>query len=57
MFSKYDIKELNEYLGMYAVQLTVSPEEEPLGMYVEGAAKFIKFIEKTIEDEATNNDN
>lgn len=57
MFGEYDIKELNEYLGMYAVQLTVSPEEEPLGMYVEGAAKFIKFIEKTIEDEATNNDN
>ena len=57
MITKYDLKYLNEYLGQYARKLVVSPEEEPIGMYIEGAAKFLEYIEKTIEDEATDNNN
>lgn len=55
MITKYDLRYLNEYLGQYARKLTVSPEEEPIGMYVEGAAKFLEFIEKTIEEKTTDN--
>lgn len=57
MITKYDLKYLNEYLGQYARRLVISPEEEPIGMYIEGAAKFLEYIEKTIEDEATDNNN
>ena len=53
MFTNYDIERLNEYLGKYARHLTIEQEEsEPLGYLVEGAAKFIDFIEDRIgEDE------
>lgn len=55
MMTSYDLRYLNEYLGQYARKLVVSPEEEPIGMYIEGAAKFLEYIEKTIEDEENKN--
>ena len=53
MFTNYDIERLNKYLSKYARHLTIEQEEsEPLGYLVEGAAKFIDFIEDRIgEDE------
>lgn len=55
MMTSYDLRYLNEYLGQYARKLVVSPEEEPIGMYIEGAAKFLEYIEKTIKDEENKN--
>lgn len=57
MFTNYDIERLNEYLGRYARHLTIEQEEsEPLGYLVEGAAKFIDFIEDRTGDEEFEKD-
>lgn len=55
MFTEYDIRRLYEYLGQYAKHLILIDSEMSSGMLLEGAAKFLEYIEKTIEDEEIKN--
>lgn len=55
MFNEYDIKRLYEYLGQYAKTLVVCNDSNSAsGMLLEGAARFVDFVEKDINTETSD---
>lgn len=55
MFNEYDVKRLYEYLGQYAKTLVVCDDSDSAsGMLIEGAARFVAFVEEDINTETSN---
>jgi len=55
MFNEYDVKRLYEYLGQYAKHLVVYDDSDlALGMLLEGAVRFVAFVEEDIDTETNN---